>query len=132
MRLLEVDTEGYGGLRLGSDCRDVLRGERKVQLRRDPGRGAGRDARQKRATLADPGDERLFEALRAHRLALAKEQGVPPYVIFHDSTLVEMTRVKPRQLHELGRLSGIGQAKLERYGASFLALLRETLGPASD
>ncbi|HMN15951.1 MAG TPA: HRDC domain-containing protein, partial [Bellilinea sp.] len=64
--------------------------------------------------------EALFQALRSHRLALAKEQGVPPYVIFHDTTLVEMARAKPRSLDDLARLSGVGRAKLERYGEVFL------------
>jgi ATP-dependent DNA helicase RecQ len=62
--------------------------------------------------------------LRAHRLALAKAQGVPPYVIFHDSTLLEMTQRVPTTLEGLAALSGVGQAKLERYGDTFLDLLR--------
>ncbi|MEO5336619.1 MAG: HRDC domain-containing protein, partial [Magnetospirillum sp. WYHS-4] len=67
-----------------------------------------------------PEDRGLFEALRAKRLALAREQGVPPYVIFHDSTLLEMAAARPRSLDDLGRLNGVGSAKLQRYGKAFL------------
>ena len=62
--------------------------------------------------------------MRAHRLELAKTQGVPPYVIFHDSALLEMARTVPTSLEALATISGVGQVKLERYGDSFLDLLR--------
>jgi ATP-dependent DNA helicase RecQ len=104
----------------------VLRGERKIELRRDPvrpGRAAKRAADQPRATLDQPQDEALFQTLRRRRLELAKAQGIPPYVIFHDSTLVEMARLKPRDRQALGRLRGVGAAKLERYGDAFLAVI---------
>ncbi len=125
MGLLVVDMAGHGGLRLGPDCRDVLRGERPVSLRRDPvAPKAARKAKAgARATLDDPEDEALFQVLRARRLELARAQGVPPYVIFHDSTLVAMAKERPRHRHELARLPGVGQAKLERYGDDFLAVL---------
>ena len=125
MGLLIVDVEGHGGLRVGPDCRDVLRGERRIDLRRDPARRkAPRAARSPvRETFADARDEALFQALRERRMALAKEQGVPPYVIFHDRTLVEMARHKPRRLTEMGRISGVGQAKIDRYGAEFLTVV---------
>jgi ATP-dependent DNA helicase RecQ len=67
----------------------------------------------------------LFEALRARRLELAREQGVPPYVIFHDSTLREMAQARPRDADDLAGISGIGAKKLERYGADFLAVITE-------
>ena len=112
-------------LRVGPDCRDVLRGDRRIDLRRDPARR--RPSRAGRApapaAVSDPQDEALFQALRARRMALAKEQGVPPYVIFHDRTLIEIARAKPRRLTELGLISGVGAAKLERYGADFLAVV---------
>jgi ATP-dependent DNA helicase RecQ len=65
----------------------------------------------------------VFNALRAERLRIAKEQGVPPYVVFQDATLRAMALAKPRQLHDLLALPGVGQAKLERYGTAFLAVL---------
>jgi ATP-dependent DNA helicase RecQ len=127
---LVVDVEGHGGLRLGPGCREVLRGERRVELRRDAERRSqARTARPAaRPSLGNADDEVLFEALRARRMALAKEQGVPPYVIFHDSTLIEIARAKPRHLYELARLPGIGRAKLERYGEAFLGVVARRTG----
>ncbi len=126
--LAAVDIEGHGGLRLTSEARPVLRGERRIELRRDPAttRGRARPAAAKtRAPVdfEDPAAEALFQALRQLRLALAKSQGVPPYVIFHDSTLAEMARTRPSRLEQLHGITGIGQAKLERYGADFLAVI---------
>jgi ATP-dependent DNA helicase RecQ len=123
MGLLVVDAEGHGGLRLGPDCRPVLRGEQRVALRRDTARRRAPEPKRSRATLENAEDEALFQALRARRMALAKAQGVPPYVIFHDTTLIEMARHKPRRPHELARIPGIGRAKLERYGDDFLAVI---------
>jgi ATP-dependent DNA helicase RecQ len=103
----------------------VLRGERALELRRDPGRA--KRAKKQRSkppeTLEDAADQDLFEALRAHRLEVARAQNVPPFVIFHDSTLREMAQARPRTAKEFLALSGIGATKLERYGADFLALI---------
>jgi ATP-dependent DNA helicase RecQ len=122
--LLTVDIEGHGGLRLGPEARPVLRGERRIELRRDPVR-ARPAAAKKRSSVSfeNPAEESLFQALRAHRLALAKSQGVPPYVIFHDSTLAEMARSRPHRMEQLAGISGIGAAKLERYGQDFLGVI---------
>jgi ATP-dependent DNA helicase RecQ len=65
-------------------------------------------------------DADLFQALRALRLRLATEQGVPPYVIFHDTTLRAMASLRPATLWGMGRIPGVGVAKLERYGKAFL------------
>ena len=67
-----------------------------------------------------PIDEGLFEALRRHRLQLARDQGVPPYVVAGDRTLREIATVRPRSLEELGGIYGIGPTKVERYGRGFL------------
>jgi ATP-dependent DNA helicase RecQ len=75
------------------------------------------------AGVAPPAAQSLFDALRTKRLALAKAQGVPPYVIFHDSTLLAMAETKPQDLEALARLPGIGEAKLRRYGAAFLGVI---------
>jgi ATP-dependent DNA helicase RecQ len=124
--LLAVDVEGHGGLRLGPEARPVLRGERTIELRRDPVRGRPSAAKGRGPVLfEDPRDESLFQALRARRLQFAKAQEVPPYVIFHDSTLAAMARARPRRLRELAGISGVGQAKLERYGEEFLAVIAE-------
>ena len=121
--LLEVDTEGYGGLRLTAGSRDVLQGRRQVLLRKEPPRGRGRERqREGRAPAADlPAEARpLFEALRELRTRLAREQSVPPYVIFHDATLREIATLRPGSTDELAGVPGIGAGKLERYGAVVL------------
>ncbi|MDJ0942313.1 MAG: DNA helicase RecQ [Kiloniellales bacterium] len=127
--LAAVDVEGHGGLRLTAEARPVLRGERRIELRRDPVtlRGRARPAAAAKARgpvdFEDPAAEALFQDLRQLRLALAKSQGVPPYVIFHDSTLAELARLRPSRLEQLHGITGIGQAKLERYGAAFLEVI---------
>lgn len=129
--LLAVDPD-HGGLRLTDACRPVLKGDQPVELRRDPvaekpprrSRGAGdRPARPTRASLNDAADQALFDALRSRRLELAREQAVPPYVIFHDTTLIAIATARPRTKADLGALPGVGAAKLERYGDAFLAVV---------
>jgi len=123
--LLVVDIAGHGGLKFGADCRAVLRGERRIELRRDSLRQRPRRAEKEKAApiAAGPSDRALFEALRAKRMALAKAQGVPPYVIFHDSTLLAMAAAKPRDLDSFAQLPGVGGAKLSRYAQTFLAVI---------
>jgi ATP-dependent DNA helicase RecQ len=125
--LLTVDME-YGALRLTDEARPVLRGEQKIDLRRDPeprkGKGRAKGGSKAPASVA-AGDEALWQALKAKRLELAREQGVPPYVIFHDSTLLAMAQARPRRQDELAEISGVGERKLERYGEAFLEVLRE-------
>jgi len=130
MGLLVVDIAGHGGLKFGPDCRAALRGERRIELRRDsirPPRPKRAEKEKAAATIGDgtgvPPDQALFEALRAKRMSLAKAQGVPPYVIFHDSTLLAMAAAKPRDLDSFAQLPGVGGAKLSRYGQTFLAVI---------
>jgi ATP-dependent DNA helicase RecQ len=125
---LEADMEAYGGLRLTESARPVLKGEQKVSLRRDaePVKRA-RETREgkSREPFSGANEDRLWLALKAKRMALAREQGVPPYVIFHDSTLLEMRESKPGSLTEMGRISGVGQGKLTRYGDDFLKVIED-------
>jgi ATP-dependent DNA helicase RecQ len=124
--LLEVDPDGHGGLRLGEGCREVLRGERRVDLRRVVSRRrASSPARPGPGATLSPDAMVRMEALRAIRTKLAREQGVPPYVIFHDATLAAIATARPTTHAELGGLPGIGAAKLTRYGEVVLATLRE-------
>ncbi len=123
---LEVDVEGHGGLHLSETAPAVLRGETPVALRGDE----VETRRSRRARLpveadgaSTPADDALWQALRARRLELARAQGVPPYVIFHDATLLEMVRQRPRDLAALGVIPGVGRSKLERYGETFLAVI---------
>ncbi len=120
--LLAVDADGYGTLRLAESCRPLLRGETSLTLRRDLTReNSRRRGGQRPAHIAHPA---LFEALRALRQRLAEAQGVPTYVIFHDSTLLEMTVQQPHSRHALLAINGVGERKLEKYGDEFLSAIR--------
>ena len=110
----------HGGLKLAGDARAIMRGDQNIQIaivKPDTKRRAGRPD--------NPVGNRLFEALRAKRRALAEAVGVPPYVIFHDATLREMALTKPTNIHALGRISGVGARKLEAYGEDFLSVIAQ-------
>ncbi len=130
--LLTVDMEGYGGLQLTESSRPVLRNEQVVWMRSELIAEKSRNARtERKVRVAEPvpaSDNPLWQALKARRLQLAREQGVPPYVIFHDSTLMEILKRRPETLQELGQISGIGQAKLVRYGSQFMQVIQSTSG----
>ena len=127
--LLEADAEGYGTLRLTAASRAVLGGERLVKLREDarPERASRRKREASRVASGSLGieayEQSTWDALRALRTQLAKQQGVPPYVVFHDATLLAMLRAMPADEGELARVSGVGEAKLQRYGRDFLAVI---------
>ncbi|MBV9921363.1 MAG: DNA helicase RecQ [Pseudonocardia sp.] len=113
----------YQTFRLTDASRPVLRGERPVRFRRDPVKTA-RTRPSRAAAVAVPDDAApVFEQLRAWRGTAAKEQGVPAYVIFHDATLREIATRRPTTLAELGRINGIGEAKLARHGQAVLDTL---------
>ncbi len=124
--LLSVDPE-FGSLRLTANSNPVLRGETSIDMRRDPPRPAPRKTRAKKGTVARQIDRAspLFDALRSLRRSLAKDAGVPPYVIFHDSTLMEMADRHPTTREEFGTIGGVGANKLERYADRFLDVLRQ-------
>ncbi|WP_323801477.1 DNA helicase RecQ [Parasphingorhabdus sp.] len=113
----------HGGLMFGPEARKILKGEQEIAIVEPPKR-ASRKRRGGSASLNPFGDP-LFEALRQKRMELAKEMGVPPYVIFHDSVLRDMTGLKPASLSALSELPGIGAAKLEKHGDAFLAVIRD-------
>ncbi|MFA5631575.1 MAG: DNA helicase RecQ [Porticoccaceae bacterium] len=120
--LLAVDAEGHGGLHLTEPCRPVLQGTEKLWLRKDAPRAAGRKARTGQHLVSDE-DTELWEALRRKRRELAQAQGVPPYAVFHDATLMELMEAKPATLAEMARISGVGSRKLEAYGSIFVDLI---------
>lgn len=131
--LLWVDADRFDALRLTDQSFPVLRGERGLTLRRlrrvapmKKSRSAGRVA-----PLAGP-DEALWQALRQTRTSLAKEQGVPPYVVFHDTTLRELVRLKPARLADMERIQGVGENKLRKYGEAFLGVVREHVRAERD
>ena len=122
---LSVDMERFGSLRLEEQCRPLLRGEQQIELRRDPKRKAAKQ--QTRTSLPVDIDVALWEALRERRRELAEEQGVPPYVIFHDRTLQEMCTAVPQNLAQFARITGVGERKLDKYGDTFLQVINEHL-----
>ena len=111
----------HGGLALGGDARAILKGDADVLIALQPRRE--RKRKRDRAE-ANPVGDPMFEALRECRRELAKQAGVPPYVIFHDSTLREMAAVRPMNRDELGRIGGIGARKLDAWGDAFLEVIR--------
>jgi ATP-dependent DNA helicase RecQ len=131
---LRVDHDRYGALALTPESRRLLRGEVAVPFREDPPETAMRKKSRVRAgtalgtslskdSLSDD-DRALWEALRECRRRIAAEQGVPPYVIFHDATLLAMVEHRPRTAEEMLALSGVGKTKMEKYGELFLGLVR--------
>ncbi len=122
-RLLNVDVDGYGSITLTEEARPVLRGEQTLTLRKlEKSRGV---RARKTAPQVNAKHSALYDALRSKRRQLADENGVPAYVIFHDTTLAEMAEQQPQTLSQLGLLSGIGARKLEAYGEIFLAIILE-------
>ncbi len=121
--LLSVDVEGHGSLQLTELSRPVLRGETALELRHDP--KPEKKARAKRRDTVPEARRDLWELLRGKRLELAQEQGVPPYVIFHDATLLQMLELAPTTLAAMAELDGVGEKKLERYGQAFLDVLQD-------
>jgi ATP-dependent DNA helicase RecQ len=138
LRALDVDTQGHGGLFLvQEEARPILRGERTVMLRQDRPRPVRAERPERGRAVAavplvgggqaDPRTGPLYEALRLWRLAAAKGQSIPPYVIFHDSVLRDIAALRPETLDELAQIKGVGASKLERYGRQVLGVLSAQL-----
>ncbi|MGH8030513.1 MAG: DNA helicase RecQ [Arenimonas sp.] len=135
MGLCEADPDGHGGLRLAAASRPVLRGEQTVSLRREAAPTSRRDRKARAGSAGSSssasvapvavGDLPLFEALRLMRANLAREQGVPAYVIFHDATLRAIAERRPRDLGALGEVGGVGASKQQRYGEQVLAVVQQ-------
>jgi ATP-dependent DNA helicase RecQ len=126
--LLHADALAYGALRLTDAARPVLKGEATLMLRKQLARPRGKKAAPagRRSAVEVPlaeSDSPRFDALRAWRAGLAREQGVPAYVILHDKTLRELATRRPASVDDLLHVPGIGQAKAERYGEALLVLL---------
>ncbi len=127
--LVSVDHNAFGALKLEPEARAVFKHEREVRFRKDrPTKGKAAKSSSASAAKAksalEQADQELFEALRATRLAIAKELAVPPYVVFPDTTLVAFATERPTSREALLGISGVGQSKLERYGAQFLEVIR--------
>lgn len=121
-----VDVEPqYGALWLTETCRDVLRGEQSLRLRDDRALSQRTATKTKVHTEVEDADLPLLQALKTCRKRLSEQLGVPPYVIFHDSTLRDMVLERPTTKRALLQISGVGDAKLERFGDAFLSVLAE-------
>lgn len=130
--LMSVDVQGYGGLMLTENCRSLLKGQETIQLRREV-KNVGSKKQQsstKTSHLSGP-DKALWNNLRELRKTLAADQGIAPYMIFHDATLMEFISYQPQNLDAMSRISGVGASKLEHYGEAFLAAINEHLESAS-
>ncbi|MDD2884525.1 MAG: DNA helicase RecQ [Dechloromonas sp.] len=124
--LVHVDMTEHGALQLTDAAREVLKGQRRIQLRRTTRRKPAATART-RAPASDlsAADATLFDTLRAWRAATAREQSVPAYVILHDKTLRELAEVRPTSHGMLAGITGMGSAKIEHYGYELLELIRQ-------
>ena len=117
---INVEAESHGSLTLTEKCRPVLRGEQKLALRKQTKEEKLTTEKKKKSPVR-PQDEPLWDALRALRTQLAEDSGVPPYVIFHDATLMEMIKKRPVEIGDMRYISGVGDQKIKRYGQVFLA-----------
>ncbi|MBO9657134.1 MAG: DNA helicase RecQ [Agrobacterium tumefaciens] len=131
LRLIDVDLSGHGGLSISDEGRRFLREKPSLMLRIPSApRAARRETPRNTTSTALPETDRgLFEALRAKRMEIARSQNVPPYVIFHDRTLIELAAARPTSAKEMAQIPGVGETKLERYGPAFLdAIMQHTDG----
>jgi ATP-dependent DNA helicase RecQ len=140
MRLLRVDYDRFNILKLTAECRDVLNGTRRLNLRKPSDRLPAKRKMRRGATSAAgltsagnvASNEIVFQALREWRKGVAREHGVPAYTVFHDATLLEIARVLPSSLDDLRNISGIGATKLERYGQPLVEIVRGLAHASQD
>ncbi len=128
--LLSVSADGYGTLVIAPAAAEVLDGSRKVMLRREPERKARAAKRTAGAELPEAA-RGLFEKLREWRAGVAREQGVPAYIVFGDATLRGIAVTKPGSLEELATISGVGEKKLESYGAGVVEVVAAAAADAA-
>lgn len=127
LRFVDVDLAGHGGLSIAPAGRDFLRDKPTLMLREPsaPRARQGKAARTAAQSSLPERDRELFQALRQKRLEIAREQNIPPYVIFHDKTLIELAAMRPTSRAEMAKVPGVGEAKLDRHGPAFLAVIAE-------
>ncbi len=124
--LLDIDFEGFGTLKLNASCKELLAGKQTITFRRlRKEKANATKAKSKISQSISTPDNPLWEALRELRKNLATQNNVPPYVIFHDKTLLSMVTSKPTQLSSFAKIPGVGDVKLEAYGADFIDLIKE-------
>ncbi|MBO0700343.1 MAG: DNA helicase RecQ [Zavarzinella sp.] len=120
--LLDQTTDGYPVLKLNEDSWQVLRGRREARLTRSGAATASRKSRAEEVSWEGV-DQRVFDALRAWRREVAARKGLPPYTIFHDGTLRDVSRIRPTTLERLHQISGVGEARLTEYGRDVLQIV---------
>ena len=119
--LMRPDAERHGALRMTEHARPILRGEAKIELRRDTIRAARSGPKVKQMVSEE--DAPLLSALKAKRRAFAEAAGGPAYIIFNDRTLIEMAEKRPRSLDDMANIGGVGAKKLDKYGLAFLEVI---------
>ena len=119
---LLVNEAQYGALQLTEKARSLLTGKTKIFLRQGIETVKPERVKKRSVNVSDE-DQDLWEALKACRKRLADDQGVPPFHIFHDATLMEMMQYRPQDNAEMLTINGIGEVKLEKYGDEFLEVL---------
>ncbi len=120
---MRSDQNRYGALVLNEKSRPLLKGEVELKLREDRKPKKEKKKRRDVAAVLAPADQSLFEALRKRRKEIADQLDLPPYVIFHDTTLQQMAEHRPKSEADLLSINGVGEAKLERYGSQFLEII---------
>jgi len=123
--LLSVDFQNFGSLKLTENCRKILRGEETLLLRKESRQAKSARKGRKTYTNETTANAMLWEALRDCRKKLAEDNAVPPFVVFHDATLVEMLERQPLNREQFSRISGVGESKLEKYADAFLAVIEQ-------
>ena len=123
--LLSVDIEGHGNLRLTEQCRPVLRGEQTLLLRKESKQAKSQGRGRKAQNNLKNADSVLWEALRSCRKTLAEESAVPPFVIFHDATLMEMVERQPQNHDQFSKITGVGEKKLDAYADAFIKVIEQ-------
>jgi ATP-dependent DNA helicase RecQ len=122
---LESDAESYGSLKLLPSAKPLLKGEIQLWCRQMPEKAKRIPRSKRQENELSSQHESLYQQLRTKRMSLATEAGVPPYIIFHDSTLKQMAELRPATLTEMQTISGVGEKKLSRYGDAFLDVIQE-------
>jgi ATP-dependent DNA helicase RecQ len=127
MNLLKVDIAGHGGLQITEFGRKFLKQKNSILMRKHVGKVKVAKVVKNNVSLSLEGEaeQELFLRLKIKRLEIAKAQNVPPYVVFHDKTLFEMIKMRPNNLADLGGITGVGEAKIKKYGKAFLEVLAE-------
>ncbi|EGG93857.1 ATP-dependent DNA helicase RecQ [gamma proteobacterium IMCC1989] len=123
---LQVDFANFNRILLTENCRPILKGEASIELRKDVvQKTALRKSSANTKAILDQHKTDLWELLRECRLDLAQAKGVPPYVVFHDSVLMQMVEELPSSIAHFSRLSGVGQKKCDQYASAFIAVIQE-------